>query len=687
MRTIFRLFSFSLIALLAICISTNVYASVHHHLLPKPQSYKEHKGFFTARKVKLISSSQGIPIGTWLSRVGLKIDTDSPHFIQLSLVDSLPSQVTQNEEEAYRLCISEQSITLSALAETGLYRGLQTLAQLWEQYPHRLPACEIIDWPAWRMRGFMHDVGRTYIPMPELKKQIQLLSYFKVNVFHWHLTENQAWRLESKIYPQLNAPEHTTRMPSKYYTLEEAKELVEWCKQHHMLLIPEIDMPGHSAAFERAMGYGMQTEQGKTALKRLLAEAIEVMDAPYIHIGTDEVEFTDPRFVPEMVAYVRSLGRKVISWNPGWNYQPSEIDMTHLWSYRGKAQPGIPAIDSRLHYINHYDLFADIRALYNSTIYNSHNGSPDLAGTILAVWNDRYIADIPTLMAENNFYPTMLAMAERTWLGGGYGYFDKSTNLLFDNSSDIYKEFADFERRLLWHKDRSLSAELIPYVQQSQASWIIVDAFENGGELEKVFPPEEIYLSDRTSTYPPKQLPYYIFEGKRRDSHQFFGSGFYLRHVWGNVICPNVYDNPKEYHTAYAMTWVHSPKKQTVGLLFETQNYSRSESDLPPPKGKWDYRGSKIWINKREIPAPEWSATHDKRDNEILLGNENISSRKPIHVELNKGWNHIVIKLPVGAFRSPEIRLVKWMFTASFVDITGKQAANLRYHHFNTIKK
>ncbi|MDO4790151.1 MAG: family 20 glycosylhydrolase [Porphyromonas sp.] len=680
---IVRLLLLCFIPLFSICENTFASPKGIHNLLPQPQYYKAQKGHFTARKIKLIDSFSGGQVRQWISKIGLSIDSNAKHTIEVSIVDYLPL-VKLNSDEAYRLSISTNSIVLSAHTETGLYRGLQTLAQLWEQYPFCLPACEIVDWPAWRIRGFMHDVGRTYIPMEELKKQIQLFSYFKVNVFHWHLTENQAWRLESKIYPQLNGPEYTTRMPGKYYTLKEAKELVEWCKQHHVLLIPEIDMPGHSKAFERAMGFGMQTEQGKITLKELLAEAVDAMDVPYIHIGTDEVEFTDSTFVPEMVAYVRSLGRKVISWNPGWQYKPSEIDMTHLWSYRGKAQSGIPAIDSRLHYTNHYDLFADVRALYNSTIYESREGSPDLAGTILAIWNDRYIPNTSTLMRENNLYPTVLAMAERAWLGGGYGYFDRNTNLFPDSSSEAYKEFSDFERRFFWHKEHTLSGEKIPYIQQSHASWVISDAFPNGGDLEKVFPPERIYLSKTTLSPPPKSMPSYIFEGKSYESRQFFGSGFYLRHVWGNSICPAVYDDPKENHTAYAMTWVYSDKNQNVGLLFETQNYSRSESDLPPPHGEWDYRKSRIWINQKEIPAPEWSAKYDKRDNEIPLGNENIPSREPISITLCKGWNHVLIKLPVSEFLSKEIRLVKWMFTASFVDSTGSRVANIRYHHFPT---
>ena len=77
-----------------------------------------------------------------------------------------------------------------------------------------LPLCEITDWPAFRIRGYMHDIGRSYIPVDELKAEIAMLSRFKINTFHWHLTENQAWRLESKKYPQLNAPANMERSKS-----------------------------------------------------------------------------------------------------------------------------------------------------------------------------------------------------------------------------------------------------------------------------------------------------------------------------------------------------------------------------------------------------------------------------------------------------------------------------------------
>ena len=546
------------------------------------------------------------------------------------------SEAGVHQEEAYRLDVCSEGIRIEAVTPVGAIRAHQTLEQLLENGTYQ--GCSITDWAAFPVRGFMHDVGRGYISTDELKREIDALSKFKVNVFHWHLTENQAWRLESRVHPQINAPETMARFPGKFYTQDEAKELVQFCAERGVTLIPEIDMPGHSQAFARAFGVDMQSAEGTAILKDLLEEACGVFkDCPYFHIGTDEVRIYNPQFVPEMVAFLRARGKKVISYNPGWHYEPGEIDMTFLWSFRGTAQEGIPAIDSKLHYLNHYDTFVDPVLLFNMKPYGKDEYKGDIVGSILAIWNDRRIDDELQVIAQNGLYPNMLILAERAWRGGGPD------------------GFAEFEDRMLYWKERSFKGYPFAYVRQSNVHWGITEAFPNGGDLTAVFPPE---------TGNPADYRY----------GEVNGAGAYLRHVWG-TSSPCFFENPQPNSTAYAYTDVFSPCAQEVGLWFESQNYSRSEMDLPPRQGCWDYKGSRIWINGQEIQPPVWSSDHMEKSNEIPLGNENMVSRPPIPVRLDAGWNKVLIKLPVGEFSAPETRLVKWMFSCVFVTPDGTSEA------------
>lgn len=256
----------------------------------------------------------------------------------------------------------------------------------------------------------------------------------------------------------------------------------------------------------------------------------------------------------------------------------------------------------------------------------------------------------------------MLAIAERAWKGGGTEYFDEQGTILpTDENSEIFRDFVDFEYRMLWYKEHLFNNYPFAYVRQTNVKWNITDAFPNGGDLTKVFPPENV-LNDS-----------YIYQGKQYKVRPAIGAGIYLRHVWGNIV-PAFYKDPQENHTAYAYTYVYSPQKQDVGLWAEFQNYGRSESDLPPLPGKWDYKESRIWLNDQEILPPVWTATHRERSQEIALGNENCIARALLKVHLNKGWNKVLLKLPVGKFTTNEVRLVKWMFTTIFVTLDGEKA-------------
>jgi len=624
-----------------------------------------------------------LPLPKQVEYTGGSVKADAP--VTETLVEAIP-EAALNENEAYRLTVTRDGITIEATTPQGLWNGRQTLRQLQisprtslgrknnslasrgqndsggpslgrNDMRERIPCCRIVDWPSFRVRGWMMDVGRTYVSLEELKREVEIFSLFKVNVFHLHLTEHEAWRLESKRYPQLNAPESMLRQPGKFYTQAEMRELDAFCRERGVMLVPEIDMPGHSRAFERALGYGMQTPQGKETVKVLLDELMDTFSSPYIHIGTDEVGFTDSTFVPEMVAHVRAHGRKAVSWNPGWKYGPGEIDATQLWSYRGKAQPGIPAVDCRLHYVNHFDLFGDLIGLHTSTIYGQQEGSDDIAGSIVALWNDRYLTNEENILKENNLYASVLALADRAWRGGGYQYFDGFGTVLPDEGP-AREDFLDFERRMLAYRETALKDAPMAYVAQGQARWAISLAYPNEGDLTQAFPPEQgEWATDRVVT----------------------GSGIYFRHVWGPSIVAGYYEDPQPNQTVYAWTRVWSPKEQTVGLLFETQNYSRSERDPMPPQGQWDYRHSRLWVHGAEVLPPTWEGNTELADYQEPFGNANASGRPPQPVKLAKGWNDVLVKLPVGAFSTKENRLTKWMFTCAFTTPDGRAAADIKY--------
>lgn len=577
--------------------------------------------------------------------------------VYVRLVDSIPGAV-RNGDEAYRLTISRKEASIEAVTEHGVWNARQTLAQLLDE-KGRLPRCVITDWPSFRVRGFMQDVGRSFIPLDELKTEIDNLARFKINVFHWHLTENQAWRLEIKAFPQLTAAASALRDPGYFYTQEEVRELVRWCRERQVTLIPEIDLPGHSAAFERAMGFGMQTPQGKEALKIIFEEVCELFADPYIHIGTDEVAFTDRTLVPEIVAFLRARGKQVVSWNPGWQYAPGEIDMTQLWSYRGKAQAGIPAIDCRLHYINHFDTFGDLVGLYTSTIYGQPEGSYQIAGSIVALWSDRNLPDVRQRLLQNSFYPAVIALAARAWQGGGYQYFDDfGVCLPVDPVDPATADFTDFERRILWHMAHTLPQDTpFAYVRQADALWFVSEVYPNAGDLQQAFAPEEA-LTVKDPWALLSALP----------ATQARGNGICFRHTWGPGIVAGYFKDPAPNSTVYAWRRIWSDQARTAGLWFETQNYSRSERDQAPPQSAWDWRGSRLWLNGVEILPPQWEGDTGPIGPETVFGNENCVGRDPLPVPLKQGWNWVLVKLPVGDFSTQEVRLVKWMFTFAFVD-------------------
>ncbi len=671
-----KILSATLIAMMAL-LPSMVQAKVTH-LLPKPHSVTVSEGaaFALNRAVTITDATNCVALQKFFTSNGCTIG-DGGATVNVTIVESIAGAhdytLAGFDNEAYTLTVTADAIEITAVAPIGVIRAAQTLTQLAEGYEGTasVEAVEIKDWAAFKLRGFMHDVGRSFIEVETLKKHIDLLSRFKVNCFHWHFTENQAWRFEVKAYPALTTAASMTRFAGKYYTQEECKEVATYAKERGITIIPEIDMPGHSEAFVRAMGYDMQTDQGVEVLKNVLTEVASVFpDAPYIHIGADEKAITYTNFLTIMTDHIHGLGKKVIVWNPisGVNVSGTDTDMTQMWSSSGNKITGRPNIDCRYNYTNHFDVFADVVGIYRSNIYYVEQGNEEVAGTISAYWNDRKTPTEVDIVKQNNMYANVIASAERAWIGGGKQYIEAGGTML-PNSGDEYDEFADWERRFLFHKDNSLAGEPIPYVKQTNVRWRITDAIPNGGDASATFPIEEEGISASTALLDEA----FTHNGTTYYTGIATGAGIYLRHTWGNNIIPTYFGSTNHSNvTSYAWTYVYSETEQTVGAQIEFQNYGRSEKDKAPDAGNWDRKGSNIWINGTRINPPTWDNSGKSIDNEVDLMNENFTARTPIEVTLKAGWNKVFIKLPYVSANG--VRLNKWMFTCVFTDKEGKNA-------------
>jgi hypothetical protein len=496
-------------------------------------------------------------------------------------------------------------------------------------------ACDIIDYPAYPWRGYMVDVGRNFMSLDLLKQQIDIMAAYKMNIFHFHLTEDIAWRVEIPGYPKLTSPESMTRNKGSYYSVAEMKELIAYCRDRYITLVPEIDMPGHSKAFTRAMGMDMQTAEGKEHTKKILAIFCDTYDLPYIHIGGDEVKIKDSSFLPEVTSVLLARGKKVIGWLPGGNHLKSTA--RQLWVLDKPSDTTIPYIDSRHLYLNHMDPMEAVTTIYHRMIGGEKTAKKNVWGSTLCLWHDRNVSQEKDLLMMNPVYPGLLAFAERTWRGGGDpGWI---TNLTKADSS-----FHQFEKRITDHKGHYFQQLPFTYQVQSTINWSLFGPYENKGNFSTAFEPE-INTADLT---PVKVIP---------------GATVILRHFWDPYV-KGLLETPVENTTWYGsrVFWSETDtiKKFRIGF----NNISRSYNTDSPAEGSWNSLQSKVFINGNEIQPPKWSRAGQKGNSELPLLDEGYEYREPTNVKVNKGWNRILVKLPVGSFKSEDSgNPVKWMFT------------------------
>ena len=364
------------------------------------------------------------------------------------------------EDESYSLEVSSSGAKLSAPTTLGALRGLQTFRQLVENTPagFAVPAVSIQDAPRFPWRGLMIDVGRHFMPLEVLRRNLDGMEAVKLNVFHWHLSENQGFRVESKKLPKLQAQ----GSDGHYYTQAEVKDLIAYAADRGIRVVPEFDMPGHSTAWlvgypELASGPGpYQIERGwgifdpamdprreetYKFLGTFIAEMARLFPDKYFHIGGDEVngkewdrnpkiqEFMRSRGIknnPELQAYFNEHVSKIVSKNDkimvGWDeiLQPSLPKSIVIQSWRGQAslaqaaKQGIHGLLSAGYYVDlnypaaqHYavDPLSDTAASL----------TPDEQKLVLGGEACMWSEFVSPENMDSRIWPRTAAIAERLW--------------------------------------------------------------------------------------------------------------------------------------------------------------------------------------------------------------------------------------------------------------------------------
>lgn len=240
-------------------------------------------------------------------------------------------------EEEYSLKVSSKNVVIKGGSAKGVFYGIQTLLQEMEAYGGKAQKGLIKDAPRYGWRGYMLDESRHFLGMDTVKQTLDMMARYKLNMFHWHLTDAPGWRIEIKAYPELTTTGaigcHTDpTTPAAFYTQDQIKEIVAYATARHITVVPEIDMPGHASAANRAypqLGIGKEAgsftynpgkEEVYEFLANVLKEVTELFPGPYLHVGGDEVFLGNKGWSndPDIKALMRREGYSDISGAEGY---------------------------------------------------------------------------------------------------------------------------------------------------------------------------------------------------------------------------------------------------------------------------------------------------------------------------------------------------------------------------------
>lgn len=281
-------------------------------------------------------------------------------------------------EEAYHLSITQDTLLLESKTALGAFLGVQTIRQLVPETAHTnlasypiwvIPTGEIHDVPQYGFRSTMLDVSRHFFSVEDVKKYIDLMSYYKFNTLHLHLSDDQGWRIEIKAWPKLTEIGGSTEVGGEsggFYTQEDYSKIVNYAAAHHITVIPEIDMPGHTNA--ASVSYPWLNGNGKTPelyegtsvgfstfdtrkdsvyafIDDVIKEISALTPGPYFHIGGDESHVTKDEdyiyFVNKVEKIVMKYGKRMIGWDEVANTDIGSSSIAQVWHSEKNKQAAI----------------------------------------------------------------------------------------------------------------------------------------------------------------------------------------------------------------------------------------------------------------------------------------------------------------------------------------------------------
>ncbi|MER7013772.1 beta-N-acetylhexosaminidase [Saccharopolyspora sp. NPDC000359] len=348
-----------------------VETSAMHNLIPAPEVVRPDPAttFELSEQTSIQASGEAAEVGEYLAGI-LRPSTGYPLPVGDDAGD-IALAVTDDAElgpAGYRLQVTGETVDLRAGSAEGLFNGVQTLRQLLpaaieshteQPGPWPVPGGEVVDQPRFEHRAAMLDVARHFFDVDQVKRYIDQIARYKINRLHLHLSDDQGWRIEIDSWPKLTEYGGSTEVgggPGGFYTKQDYAEIVEYAASRHIVVIPEIDMPGHTnaalASYAELNCDGVAPplytgiEVGFSSLcvdkevtyqfvEDVIRELAEITPGPYLHIGGDEADATSDEdykaFVSRVLPLVEKYGKKPVGWHEYAKAAPQGDAVVQYW--------------------------------------------------------------------------------------------------------------------------------------------------------------------------------------------------------------------------------------------------------------------------------------------------------------------------------------------------------------------